>query len=1385
MIDIKKLRLFPLYTTNLSVTKTYDNKHYNLIFYSENSTFMSAYPNLNIKKMFVRFGTILPNKIPLLNIVPKLLTQFTSNKIIPVRMNRPNLLNLFIDTSPYMQKLILRFKEGSYRRSMIMNNILSYLQSASQYYPDRSNILIYHVDINKPISDNFLNRKSFPLYMMFKDTVPFDYVLLAIQSEGIIKYALLKNLEKQLPVARIFGIFRNLKTIELVDADEQEKKEVDNYSNQVSHVAQNQHEIESEENGIIVDPDKSIVSDKMVRAVNHHINALDPQDRKNILDTDHIDPVESQKMIIKSSLFSLTRDAKKTEDIFNKINPKNYSKVIYAIKTDLAPSILEGDDYKNESRDTVYSKIHINGISDNKNPSRVLNKRIVDFQDSFESDLKKSFKILESKPNHPLKVTGFVKKRIPVDPGDLEPTKLVRYDITLQDMRGNKHSVIFDIPEIQSDGTFLINGSKKYLIYQLIKDPIYFIKEGEAVLQTMYASIATHHKLTKNKSYFVSHIAGYWLPTSLLFFYSVGFKYTMKIFGITYSVVDVQPQEMGVKVLPLSDGKFLVLKYSSKESEILINSMFEIRGDIVSTEIEKSDFWVHMMTKETGNRNSLFQINTVLENIMEPISVQVLKTKMLPTTFDGCMTYICKGLAAGKVDTRNDISKQRIRSSEIFNFQLQKLIVGSYSEYLASIERGNKDASYYCDAKQIISTIVNTSQMIRPIENINPYEELSSLTKVTPIGPGGLADENGVVDSARNIDASYYGNLDPMDTPENSKVGVINQLTIDAAVGNVRGSFGSFKGDDINSSVLSTTTSIIPFVSNDDGCRVMLSTSQTRQAIPIIGAEQPLVQTGYETILTTMLTDSYIKKSPVDGLVVRQSPNAIYVRGSKNSKVYTVPLDDKVLKSFQGKSSINYFHSVVKDGQKVSSGQIMAEGKHIQDGVISVGCNLLTAVMGWKGYSFEDGYIISEKIANQKFVSSAYEEIVINIKPSVTVKFIAKEGNTKKGEPLLIRASKEVEDLLDIDNDEIVEGQQITRSPGGKIIAIEIYPNSSIKKFPILETQFNMFRKRWEEMRGTFPEKFLINEGGSKAPFPGIRIVFKIERYDECVIGDKITNNHGGKGVLTYIEKDENMPVTPWGERIDIILNPIACINRMNPGTLYELYTGLIAKFMAKKLVAMGYKKTQQAMKLLANVYTAMDNTKNKSLSTNIIKAYLALSDKQYAQYIQAVHDKGDFLPIIVPPFKSPDKNMIANAMKIVGAQSAYNLKLPEYNTMTKNPVGIGYLYYKKLEKQASYLISARSVGKYDTSTGQPVAGSAHDGGQRIGEFDSWALISHGAETILRELFGSLSDDKKMKDELMHEIMQKGKVSYKESTASKTKTKLDVYLLSMMLDVKL
>lgn len=1383
MIDLKRLRLYPAVTNSIAFTNDIDevNKSelsYNIIFYPENTSFSMAYPKLNIQRRFVRFGTILQNMMPRIIVNPQSLTQFFSNHILPIKRDRPGLTNMFIDTSYFFDKLDLKYKKQSYRRPVVLTKIFQYLGTAKTDYPNRKNVLMYHIDQTQPIPEDFWMKRAFILFMMFrsKEPLPFEYVVLSVYDGKTTKYQLLARPEKRVSYGRLYSIINSIRQITLSDDMTNRDTKTDEFSHHVVKSATMSPDAVEEIPEVITNKTKTLVSS--------FIKRLAPE-TQNYLTSKTLSAPQAQNLVIKSTIFNLTRDIKKTDEIVNKMDPIKYQSIIKSIKTELEPSILVADTYKNESRDEVFKNVNILGINDDKEPSKILNKRNIDFQESFESDLFRSFKILESKKTFPLKVVKFTKIRVPVDPGDLEPTRMIKYSVTLRDDTNKDHIIDIDIPEIQKDGTFLINGSKKYLIYQIIIDPIFFLKQGEAVLQTMYASVATHHKETKHKSYFTSHIAGYWVPTSLLLSYTVGFDNMCKMFGIEYSIVDQKP-ETG-KYFEFSDGKYAVFQFKTREALILLNSLNEIHHDMKSTDINEKHAIQDILIKETGSRNSIFQIDSVLDNIMEPIAMQILKTKLLPTTFSGCISYICKGLAEGRKDKRNDISKQRIRSSEIFNYQIQKQILGSYNDYRTKREHGDTDASYFCDTKQIVGRIVNISRMMRPLENINPYEELSCMTRVTPIGDGGVSDGHGITKDARNIDTSYYGNFDPMDTPENDAVGVINHLTIDAAIGNARGSIGKFDiTKDIGASTLSTTTAVVPFVSSDDGCRVMLGASQCRQSIPVLGGEQPLVQTGYETIMTSMLSDSYIRKSPVSGDVVKQTPNAVYVKDAKTGKVNIVPLDSRLLKSAQGKSSINYFTSTVKIGQKVKSGQIVAEGKHIKDGVISIGSNLLVAVMGWKGFGFDDGYIISESVANKKFVSTSYEEITVDIKTTSTIKYIIPEGTlTKKGDVILRRSSKEVEDLLNVDESELIEGQQVKRSPGGKIVAVEIYPNVSIKKFPLLEPAYINFRSKWEEIKGTFPEKFLVNDQGTKSAFSGVRIVIKIERYDMCGVGDKITNHHGGKGVLTLIEKDENMPLSPWGERIEVMLNPIAVINRMNPGTLYEMYTGMIAKTTARNLCSLGYKKTPKGMKLLATVYTTMDNTDGKVLSRNIIKSFVDMPDKVYAEYIQKLEKTNYILPILVPQFKAPTKEMIFKTMTLLGLKSGYRLKLPEYGVMTQNEVALGYLYYKKLEHQAEYKIGARSVGKYDEKTAQPTAGKQQGGGQRLGEFDLWSLASHGAETVMKELLGPLSDDQKTKNEIIHNIIQTGSASYMEPKSGRSKSLLDVYMASMMLDVKL
>ena len=1379
MISITKMRLFPMKVTAFQIPISKDeSESFNIIFYPENSTFSSAYIFLRIKKMFVRMGTIIPYlRFPRLIVTAKILSVFRVLKLIPIRKKQPG--NIFIDTTPFFTLIDNQFKRESYRRPIVLSKILSYLGSIRSFSEGRKTILLYYVDVSQPLSDNILERRSWAFIHILRQKesqgrLPFDYVVLALKYGGRVYYFVLSNPLKTISVSKFFTIMRSLKTIKSIDElSNVEEIENNDFSEKISDITK------SEEPLGISNIEKP--SDEFVKnSVSKYIKNCDPAERNNLLYKEELTDEKSHQLAIKSILTNVSGDKKKSQQIISKISPERLPSVLNNVKNIFYKESIPEDVYKNKTTDSVFEKVNIFKVNNSIDPSRVLNKRKVDFKEVFENDLKKSFSLLSRKENFPLKMVSFKKYSVPIDPGDLEPSKYIRYTVSLKDDRRKIHDVIIDIPEIQLDGTFLINGEKKFLIYQIIIDPIFFVKKDQAQFQTMYASTAVHLKRTKYKSYFEIYISGYKLPLFLLLSYYMGFQKLCQLFDIKYEIVKEEPKDK--TYLQLKNGTFLILSSIRSESQILINSLKESNYQFSEENILEKNTFKDAIIKYVGNRNCIYQIDLILENIMEPISLQILKNKLLPTTFETCIAYICKELAKGRVDKRNDISHQRIRSSEVFAYQIQKLILGSYTDYMVKREHGDKDAPYYCDARAIVNDIVN-SPLMRTLENINPIEELSSLTRVTPVGPGGIPDEHATTKQSRNTHESYYGNIEPNDTPEGEKVGMINQLTINALINNVRGSFSTTPlSENISTSVLSSTTSLIPYVNSCDGSRVLIASNQAKGAIPIIGEEQPLVQTGFESIMTSMLTNSYIKKSSVNGVVTKINDDVIYVQDLKSRKIDKILLLPEKLKSAQGKSALNYFKSVVKTGQKIQRGQIVAEGKHIKDGVIMTGTNLLTAIMGWKGYSFEDGFVISEKIANQKLVSESYEEIQIFIDSDDIVKFSSYQGKeTIKGEPLLIRTSRSIETLIGLDEDELYEGQIIKKSPGGKIISLEIYPNISIKKFPALQEPFLQFKKKYEETRGPFPEKFYINQGGKKMAYRGIKVIFRIERYDNCIVGDKLSNLHGGKGVVTLIEKTENMPIAPWGESVDIILNPLSVINRMNPSTIYEMYTGLIAKFMAYQVVEFGNKKNSKALKLIHDVYTSLDKTKDRILSKNIINVFNSLSEKQYFDYIEKIKNNNYILPIYVPPFQQPSKEMISKALEIVNAKSRYYLNIPEYGTKTNNPVALGYLYFRKLEHQAAYKVNARSIGKYHTTTSQPVSGGK-GGGQRFGEFETWCLVSHGAINVLRELMGPLSDDKKTKDEILSDIIQTGEASYKEPRKSHTKSLFDIYIHALMLE---
>ena len=279
-------------------------------------------------------------------------------------------------------------------------------------------------------------------------------------------------------------------------------------------------------------------------------------------------------------------------------------------------------------------------------------------------------------------------------------------------------------------------------------------------------------------------------------------------------------------------------------------------------------------------------------------------------------------------------------------------------------------------------------------------------------------------------------------------------------------------------------------------------------------------------------------------------------------------------------------------------------------------------------------------------------------------------------------------------------------------------------------------------------------------------------------LGDKLCNRHGNKGIIALVEKAELMPRTPWGERAEIIMNPLGIVGRMNLGQMFELYCGLISRTLAQRIVKA--KNKTEIVKLFKAVFTKLDGSKDKKFSQDLISSISKLNARQFAQLVSQIKSTNQ-VPIIVPPLKTPSHTDIAAALKVLGLKTGYKLTLPEYNTKTVNNVPFGYLYVSKLEHIGDMKIHSRSTGPMTGKTMQPTGGKSRGGGQRMGEGDTWALLSYNCPILISEFFGPMSDDVMTKKEIEADIIQNGSAEFRAPKISPTKNLLNAYFISLML----
>ena len=635
-----------------------------------------------------------------------------------------------------------------------------------------------------------------------------------------------------------------------------------------------------------------------------------------------------------------------------------------------------------------------------------------------------------------------------------------------------------------------------------------------------------------------------------------------------------------------------------------------------------------------------------------------------------------------------------------------------------------------------VKEFFTSSQLSQFMDNENPLAELEHKRRLSAMGPGGLTRERAGFE-VRDVQPSHYGRICPIQTPEGPNIGLVEYLASYARVnefgfietpyrvvknGKIRDEvhyLNAFEEEKYNiahanvalgaegrivdelvearvkgepsfiarsevdyidvspQQIVSIATSLIPFLEHDDANRALMGSNMQRQAVPLISPEPPLVATGIER--KAAYDSGQVIVSEFDGKVTRVDASAITVKGGGKEKTYKLR---KFARSNQY-TSINH-KPIVGKGDSVKGGDPLADGPAISRGQLSLGRNVLVAFMPWRGLNFEDAIIISERIVQDDYFTSIHIE-----------DFSCDVRETKLGSEVTTPDIPNVgeEKLKDLDEEGIVRvGAEV--GPGDILIG-KISPKGEVDLTPEERLLRAIFGEKARDVKDSsllLPHgkrgrvvsvKIFSRELGDRL-LPGVikRIQVEVAHLRRVSIGDKLSGRHGNKGVIAQILSEEDMPFLEDGTPVEVILNPLGVISRMNVGQTLETHLGWAAH-------TLGYQA-------ITPVFSGATEEE--------IKAELKRAG--------GLRDDGK-----------------------VTLYDGYNGEPLEDN------VTVGYMYMMKLIHMVEDKIHMRSIGPYSLITQQPLGGKAQFGGQRFGEMEVWALEGHGAAHILQEMLTYKSDD--------------------------------------------
>ena len=648
----------------------------------------------------------------------------------------------------------------------------------------------------------------------------------------------------------------------------------------------------------------------------------------------------------------------------------------------------------------------------------------------------------------------------------------------------------------------------------------------------------------------------------------------------------------------------------------------------------------------------------------------------------------------------------------------------------------NVTPSQLINARPVVAAVREffaSSQLSQLMDETNPLAELSHKRRLSSMGPGGLSRERAGFD-VRDAHPTHYGRLCSVETPEGANIGLVLNLAAYARVneygfietpylrvhnGQVSDEIVYLDADSERSEIIadagakldengrfvqervsarielkpgqidSTEVTLMDaahkqilgstaslFIEKNRIDRSLTGSNMQRQAVPLVQPEAPTVGTGIEDVVAR--NSSQLVVAEADGEVTRADGDVVTVQYADGAKSYELIHFEKS----NDDRSINQKTRVTR-GQKVKQGDVLIEGASIADGEIALGRDLRVAFMPWGGYNMDDAIIISRRLVEDDTLTS------VNIKD-----YLVEVRETKLGDEQTTRDIPNVNEysLRHLDENGIVQvGSEVK---AGDVLVGKITPKGEQELSSEERLLRAIFGEKAKDVRDT--SQRMNNSGGGKVV--GVReftreaghelksgvlkqIQIFVAQIRKISVGDKMAGRHGNKGVVARILPVEDMPFMEDGTPVDVILNPLGVPSRMNIGQLFETHLGMAAK-------ALGYK-------------------------------------------------------VATPPFNGVPIETIADELEKAGYARDGKSQLIDGRTGEpfEERTTVGVMHMIKLHHMVSDKIHARSTGPYTMVTQQPLGGKAQNGGQRFGEMEVWALEAYGAASTLQEMLTIKSDD--------------------------------------------